>query len=957
MKKSTKIILGVTIPVVVLATVIPPVVIFTKKPAVEGELKIDVSQTDKHAWSWVERKFDYDGYCYIQNIKLLEGDVNSLSAEVLNVKGMDECKYDASIIPLEDNYFSVKVHFESQESYIGLYAPTFDVKIKSKDNKVATIKDCTVAFTENTVTISDSRIKANQTFYTTEASDTRSFFLKGSLQGHVQTLWGSKSIDDWSSFQIKCKVLAPTTAKITATIVQKGYAPYIHLYIENCPEKITSLPIELTLTSTEMPNWTCTLDEKLLTIEQTQDVSKFYEYELDTANHYAAVKDVHTFDDNLTIPEKVTVDSQEYTITSIKRNVFWDYINLKSIVFPNTLTTIEQCAFENCYELDNVTIPASVTDIDARAFRNCLSLTHFKVDDANAKYSCKIKGVESNCLVNKAGTELLIALGLSDIPDGITELGPYCFSYSANIKEITIPKTITKMYTSVFSNSSITKLTFSEENTSIKEIPDYTCAICKNLTEVEFNSNLTTINDCAFRDCSSLKKLDIKNNINQTWQYVFDGCTSLEEVNIGTYFHSMDTQPFSNCPNINKIIVSPTNSSYSSKNLNGEETYALLSKDSKTIIKGSKSFTGFYEGLTTITTYAFYGDTTLTSVVLPDSVTSIGSVAFCGCTNLSTFTIKNTSNLQFLGFRALDGCANLKEVYIPKTCTSIEKDCFSNCTKLEKVTFDTNSTLTAIPDEMFYGCQSLKDVTLPATLTSIGESSFALCYTLEEIALPETLTKINTGAFQWCLSLNKIIIPKTVTTMGNYVFGYCTSLKDVQIPSDSTLTSIGYSLFHACLSLETIVLPNGITELQQRTFENCSSLKSVTLPNALTKMGDGCFMKCTALETIAIPNTVLSIPVSCFEACFALKSVTLPSSLVVINVCAFYECGVLTSIDIPTYVKVIGQYAFSYCDKLESATFQTKEGWKYEDGTDVGISTDVAKNATILKDGYSIYIA
>lgn len=172
-----------------------------------------------------------------------------------------------------------------------------------------------------------------------------------------------------------------------------------------------------------------------------------------------------------------------------------------------------------------------------------------------------------------------------------------------------------------------------------------------------------------------------------------------------------------------------------------------------------------------IGSYAFdeYNHESLTSVVIPNTVTSIGQQAFGTCYNLESVTLPNA--LVSIGKMAFQDCESLKSpIVIPNTVTSIGYYAFNGCRALESITIPSTLNLTSIPEALFLGCSNLKSIVIPTTVTNIGAMAFADCYCLTSIDIPDNVTTIGHSAFAHCYGLKTIHIPSNVTTIGKYVF-------------------------------------------------------------------------------------------------------------------------------------------------------------------------------------------
>ena len=421
------------------------------------------------------------------------------------------------------------------------------------------------------------------------------------------------------------------------------------------------------------------------------------------------------------------------SVTTIGDRAFYDCTSLTSVTIPDSVTTIGNLAFYDCTSLTSITIPDSVTTIGYTAFSNCTSLTSVT------------------------------------IPDSVTTIGESAFSSCTSLTSITIPDSVTTIGSSAFSScTSLTSITIPDSVTAIGDRAFYDCS---SLTSVTIPDSVTTIGEDAFYDCDSLTSVTIGDSVTSIGDWAFYDCDSLTSVTIGDSVTSIGDWAFSGCYKLVEVInhsslyITAGSSSYGNVGYYAKEVHK---GESKIVNVGDYLFYT-YDGVNYLLGYVG----TSTNLILPENYNGenyeIYENAFRNCTSLTSVTIPDS--VTSIGSSAFSYCDSLTSITIPDSVTTIGSSAFYHCSGLTSITIP--DSVTTIGKYAFYDCSSLTSVTIGDSVTAIGEDTFRNCTSLTSVTIGDSVTTIALYAFYGCSKLTTVINRSNLNIIaGSWSYGY-----------------------------------------------------------------------------------------------------------------------------------------------------------------------------------------
>ena len=520
-------------------------------------------------------------------------------------------------------------------------------------------------------------------------------------------------------------------------------------------------------------------------------------------------------------------------LTSIENSAFYNCELILGECDLSNITSIGNCVFQSCTGITKVILSDKIEKIGLQAFREDIGIKELtipisldavissgNVSNSNNTSFYNCTGITKVNFTKGTGTGFNYATDLNNyyaytpwyysrantievtMEEGITSIGNNMFYDCTGLTILNIPSTVTSIGKYAFYNCAKWKGTLNLQN--FTKIENGAFQNCSSLTGEVNLTNVTEVGEYSFYNCSGISKVIIGDNITSMGISAFRGDSGIKELTIPMSFNTIYDSSISDdyyarfykCSNIEKLtftkgngtqVVYGTSSSGSNKRYDLTPWYYSRAKLKEVVLPS--------EGVTTISDYMFTDCTALTTLVLPDTITSIGTSAFYNCGSWQGKV--NLADYEKIGSYAFYNCTNIT----------------GDFTLSDKITYIGNST--------FYNCVGLTGKTsLTEKVTSIGSYTFYNCTGLTSINMPNTISQIGSYAFNNCIKLGAIVVPYQAT-IGEKAFY---AVKEIHYDGKSSGSPWGASKVTKCNNV-TFTTTKAVTcQTRGSGYYNCDVL-------------------------------------------------------------------------------------------------------------------------------------
>ena len=574
-------------------------------------------------------------------------------------------------------------------------------------------------------------------------------------------------------------------------------------------------------------------------------------------------------------------------VTSIEDNAFRCCNRLTSVTIGNRVTSIGEKAFFGCSNIWSLTIGLGVTSIGNEAFEktNSEKKTIWLANTPPSGYE-SVKSMINyvpndqyslfkNAKVYQYLSSMFEVGGIKYVPVNISERTCDAIDciYNESAANINILSTV-----------NYKKVSFTVK--TLQSYLSYKNDYLENL-KIDFNGEMS---DAVFKGCSNLKTVTFGEETISIGEGAFSGCSGLSSITIGSGVTSIGINAFSACSGLTAVHISDV-AAWCGISFSGSDAYSNPLYNAHHLFLNGTEVKDLVipNSVTSISSCAFYGCSGLTSVTIPKSVTSIGEEAFRNCSGLTAVHISDVAAWCGISFSGSDAYSNplynahhlflngteVKDLVIPNSVTSIGGSAFSGCSGLTSVTIP--NSVTSIGSGAFCYCSDLTTVTIPNSVTSIGNAAFCYCSDLTSVTIPNSVTSIGSRAFSSCYSLKKLIFEDGESSI-DFHGEFFSQLSEVYIGRDYFYTPAysydnDYSPFYNNTTIRSIQIAGSKSHINEKEFYGCTNLRVIRIGDGVKRIYKNAFSGCSNLMKVEFGSQMEEISEEAFSGCTSLKKI------------------------------------------------------------------------------------
>ena len=584
------------------------------------------------------------------------------------------------------------------------------------------------------------------------------------------------------------------------------------------------------------------------------------------------------------------MDMLDESETVISESTFSGFSGATGVlVIPERITSIENNAFYGCSGISGIVFESNknLKNIGSDAFYQCSGITG-SLDVPDSVETIGDRAFYQNSSVNSL-----------DLPSGLKDLGEYAFYQCTNIGgTVTFGANLSEIKQQTFREcKKLDKIIFlSNGSSGVKQIKKWSFSSCSRLKNIEFPNTLVNIETFSFYCDTNMCDISFPDNLNIIGANTFNSCSKLNIIKWPLKLKNIGNSAFANCTKISKLpnnkeIVYLGESCFSGDKLIGSigendiikwiqnsklsviedsafkdcekligdyvgEVYNIENK--KININGSP-FTGTQvqfakilnlEGRTeikdrefsSVTKFIDENQNEITDIIIPDTVTKIGSSAFSGCTSITSVTIADSVE-------------------------TIDKLAFSNCTNLSKIKLPNNEKYYKISERLLFGCINLKTIEIPKGITTIDNYALMNC-DFNNLVIPGNVKNIGAFALAGNYNLTKLTLEEGIEVLGTQ-FLNGTAIMELIIPN--SVSQLSSASFYSLKNLKNLTIGKGVTKITSNLLSASNNVESITIKGKVTDIGDSAFIGLSKLTKLDMDwSNVVKIDSNAFRNCSAL---------------------------------------------------------------------------------------